>query len=538
MMVPARIVFVAILATQAGAPSQVQLPPRDGAAGRGRISGVVVGADGTPIAGATLTLQGSQTTSWKRVTATSDARGQFVFSALSADLFNLEAAKSGYLKAALGAVRSGGEGTAIALAASQRISDLVLTLSRGGVITGTVRDATGHAAPGLRVALTRVDLPGIVDDVPTDAEGKYRLEGLPPGNYIVLAMPQFWGASVPVFHPSAISPAQAASVRVGAGDVRERIDIALVQATPTRIAGVVLDPAGRPAVGAMVFAIPPAWGGMAGPLGRETGPKGEFLYDGVFPGRYAIRAHLKLSPDSPTYDVATQWAAEDIEVPAAGILPLTLRLQPSIPISGRVTFDSKSRSAPADLTDVRVSLERGGWMPTAIDVRADGTFERGLGPAPGSYDLDAFVTGAAGVWWLRSAIVNGRDLLDEGVELSRTADLTGIALTFTDRHNRLFGAVTGADGAPVPACFVIVFPADRDRWARPYRRRMTYKRPATDGRFSFDDLAPGDYFLATVPDLDLDTWRTPAFLERLVDVSTRVRLSEGEQKKQDLKIVR
>jgi hypothetical protein len=154
----------------------------------------------------------------------------------------------------------------------------------------------------------------------------------------------------------------------------------------------------------------------------------------------------------------------------------------------------------------------------------------------GQYALQAFVAGATGVWSLRSAIVRGRDLLEDGVDLSPGTDLTGMVLTFTDQQSRLSGTVTGAPGVPVSACYVIVFPADRDRWTRPTWRRMTYRRPATDGRYAFEDLTPGEYFLATVPDLDLDIWRTPAFLERLADGATRVRIAEGEQKKQDLRI--
>jgi hypothetical protein len=82
---------------------------------------------------------------------------------------------------------------------------------------------------------------------------------------------------------------------------------------------------------------------------------------------------------------------------------------------------------------------------------------------------------------------------------------------------------------------VIVFPADRALWSASYRR-VRHQRPATNGRFVFDDLLPGDYLLAILPDLD-PSWRSPQMLGSLVEKATRVTLREGERKVQDLRAV-
>jgi hypothetical protein len=81
-----------------------------------------------------------------------------------------------------------------------------------------------------------------------------------------------------------------------------------------------------------------------------------------------------------------------------------------------------------------------------------------------------------------------------------------------------------------------VFPADRALWAAGYRR-VRHQRPATNGRFVIDELPPGDYFLAVLPDLDPLSWNSPEMLGSLVERSTRVTLREGERKIQDLRVI-
>ena len=50
-------------------------------------------------------------------------------------------------------------------------------------------------------------------------------------------------------------------------------------------------------------------------------------------------------------------------------------------------------------------------------------------------------------------------------ELDRVSgDLTGVVLTFSDRHTELSGTVKSSEGDPVTQCFVVVLPADRGLW--------------------------------------------------------------------------
>jgi hypothetical protein len=76
---------------------------------------------------------------------------------------------------------------------------------------------------------------------------------------------------------------------------------------------------------------------------------------------------------------------------------------------------------------------------------------------------------------------------------------------------------------------VVVFPADKAYWLRGSRRAQ-FVRPSTDGRWVMRGLPPGDYLLATVPDMDATDLGDTAFLDQLAPNSTRFTLAEGEKK--------
>lgn len=507
-----------------------QQPPRDGR-GTAQLAGVVSGLDGKPVGAATVTLLGS---AWKKTTTTSDERGRFAFQGLVADMYYLRAEKTGFVDGEYGALRPAGEGTPIALADAQRADDLRITLVRTGAISGTVRFPDGQAASGLTMYLTPADGQGIVSIAHTDQRGNYRLEDVRRGEYKVHAMPADERVGVPVYHPGTTSPDRATTLRMEFGEERNGVDITFVTERPSRLTGVVLDLSRLPAPGVQLYLVGQAWGGSAG--GQTSGPNGEFAYDGLFPGRYYLRAYVPPGPDALPSDPRTLWKMATVDVPTEGVSDLMLQLDPPLVLSGRVRFAGRRLRPPSDLTTVRIRLDvlQGNWHPYRVDVAADGTFARSI--LPGAFELSAFVEDAYRDWVLRSAIKDGRDLLDGPIELSAaTGSLTDVELTFSDQHTGLSGVITTAAGAPVSACYVVVFPSDRALWAASYYR-FRHQRPATNGRFVFDDLLPGDYLLAVLPDLDPSSWRSPEMLGSLVERGTRVTLREGERKTQDLRV--
>ncbi len=170
----------------------------------------------------------------------------------------------------------------------------------------------------------------------------------------------------------------------------------------------------------------------------------------------------------------------------------------------------------------------------------DGTFSFGeFGEIlPGAYQFSVTVPGSAPGrgYRLQSAVVDGRDILDTPLQITGDSPAsTSVVLALSDQHTSLSGVLETSAKQPAVSYTVIAFPTNRAWWAPPFRRVLT-ARPATDGHFSFQDLPPGEYYLAAMTDLAPDDVRDREFLAQAVATAIRVTIAEGEQKEQNLRI--
>jgi protocatechuate 3,4-dioxygenase beta subunit len=584
------------------------------------LAGIVRSDAGTPVRAAIVTLAGGDLASSRAVVT--DDEGRFAFERLPAGRFTLSAKKAAYVTMAYGATRPGRSGTAIAVASGQRV-DVALTLPRGSVITGRVVDtATGAPAPDVGVFATRTDVSQPATGSPfvalpvTDDRGVFRLFGLEPGEYVIAAVPQQvvtgdidtraeadvdailaalqqrsrtpgttskpaavpvaprprTAGYAPIYHPGTATRADAARVRVAAGEERQGIDIAMSLVRTATIEGVVSAGQGSlPPLSMVITSDEPSRGptlmGVSSPSLVPPGPDGRFRYMNVPPGRYTITARSNSSParaggpgprgvtTSQTSPASTdlQWAATAVVVDGDDVAGLTLVLQPALKLTGRMITDAPSPRALPDAAKARVWIvQDGAGGTTVIDgtamgrvpvpparIQDDGTFEID-GVLPGAYRLN--VTLPEGTWRLRSAIVDGRDVLDYPLTFS-DGDRSGATLIFSERRASLSGTVQDTDGRPVLDLAVVVVPADTALW-RADSRRVRTTRPATDGTFTFDDLVPGDYLLAALTDFDPADLRSdagvvdPAFAQQFAASSIKVSVGDGEQKRQDVRVGR
>ena len=104
------------------------------------------------------------------------------------------------------------------------------------------------------------------------------------------------------------------------------------------------------------------------------------------------------------------------------------------------------------------------------------------------------------------------------------------------RASSVSGVLQGPDGQPAANYTVVVFSSESRYWT-PQSRRIQAARPATDGRFSFRDLPPGEYRLAAIGDVEPGQWFDPLFLRQLTAASMPVSIGEGERKTQDLRLL-
>ena len=183
-------------------------PPRDAARpsqGTASISGVVLvdGDTKKPARRVRVTLTNLARTSPGQTTTTDD-RGAFAFHNLAAGRYELQGFKNAYLRTSYGAARPDRTGTPIAVKDGEAVADLKMSIVRGGVITGVVRDMRGGPVPGVSVRVLRFAYDAITGErtlrtsssgstTTTDDRGEYRAYGLPPGGYLVLVPPPATG---------------------------------------------------------------------------------------------------------------------------------------------------------------------------------------------------------------------------------------------------------------------------------------------------------------------------------------------------------
>ena len=123
----------------------------------------------------------------------------------------------------------------------QDVTDFVIHMSKGGVLTGLVRDAQKQTVPNVQVLIAKMPMSGGPQTASTGGDGRYTFDKLPPGDYIVMKAP------APGQPLTLSSGMKQATVREG-----ETTEFDLDDASAINLTGRVLR-AGQPVAGAVLF---------------------------------------------------------------------------------------------------------------------------------------------------------------------------------------------------------------------------------------------------------------------------------------------
>jgi hypothetical protein len=175
-----------------------------------------------------------------------------------------------------------------------------------GRVAGRIVDANGLPASKVRVSAfpagftTKIEYPDVdVHMKMTDADGRYEIGPLPPGEYQVGVNVE-WEPSLespypPTYHPGVLTRAQAETLAVGEGEMR-RANFTLPHSlTRLTVSGTVVFPDGRPAANVDVHLVA---GRVSGISTTRTNAAGSFTLTGLSGSTYSVRASFYASAEN------------------------------------------------------------------------------------------------------------------------------------------------------------------------------------------------------------------------------------------------
>ena len=581
--------LAALVVTHASAQSStqappVQAPPRDATAaaaptrlitGTGFIGGVVTDESGSRRCATAYVVLIGIGTGVVKVSST-DAEGRFGFAQLPVDSFTIGASKPPFLGSVAGARRPARPGSPVVLTANQRLTNVAIRMPMGAAITGTVTTESGEPAADVQVAVQRWQmqagartLVSIGRLAGTDERGRYRIYGLPPGEYIVGALsqprsafPQLTTAEVdavlrgeappagtpvaaaarppipfaPVYAPGTPRIADAATILLGPGEERPNADIRLQNVPSSRITAQVMTTDGQSLPGPITVVLRTTTGLMQRVWNARSSPDGQVTFNDIPPGLYAMVATTGGAANP-------QVAHANVEVSGSDVFGVELALRPAPTIAANVGFrGTAAYPSPANLRIPVRSLDpNSSQNPNVTLTSTSGDFSISS-ILPGRYivggPLSFGPTTDTMAWALESVVVDGKDMTDLPIVVGGDATPKSIMLTYTDVFQELTGRITRSGGQPVSDYTIVIFPEDTAYWVW-QSRRIVAARPGNDGRFTLSGrglttLPAGRYLLAAVADLDRDEQFDPAFLGAIAQSAISVVLRPGEKKIQDI----
>jgi protocatechuate 3,4-dioxygenase beta subunit len=484
-------------------------------------------------------------------TTSTDADGHFHIENILPGRYRLYLEKTGLVEVNGRGLKS--DVNVFTVQAGQSVEDLLFRMLPTAIVSGRITDEDGDPMSGVRV-IAQKKKPGKATRETTGSEstndlGEYRLSGLFPGQYWIVAMPppdfrdyeQQHEKSPPgdgqpdnryltTYYPGTYDAMQASAVTLKADDEMP-VNLTLVPARTYRVRGIVAGvPAGqKPAVELV---------SKAGDSIRqnEVEPDGQFEVRGVAPGSYTVRASAGTESQPLT-------ARQDISVVAADVDSVKLTPLPSFRLSGHLRIEGK---ASGDLTQYSVNLRQAelpenpsfflsqDFFGTNAPVDRLGNFEW-KNVNPGNYIVQVYGGDGQG-FFLKSVRLGERDI-ETGFAASGPATLD---LLVSYKGGTIEGAVVDAaaekDGDnvhPVANATVVAVPEER------YRKLPDrFGTGSTDqhGRFTIRGVAPGSYTLYAWQDLEEGVWRDADFLKSQEANGKAVKVEEGSHQKVELKL--
>jgi len=534
-------VLIVGLRLSARAQSQQLISPKAGgepATGTARITGTVTAAQtGAPIRGALVYISSAAV----RRMARTDGNGRYEVKELPAGAYSSMVSKPGYVGSSYGQRGPFGVGRPIELDSGASLAGIDFRLSSTGAFSGKIQDQFGDGLANVTVsAVRRVVVGGAVQTAPatttaTNDLGEFRLYGLTPGRYYVVAAPPRTSPALgtsdsdaityaPTYFPGTLEIETAEPLSLASGETRSDIRMSLSFSPARQISGSAFDSQGRPLAGQRLTATRlHSLGGLV--TSTTVDQDGRFTVAGLAPGTYALAASRPARAGEPRD--SSENASQVITVSTDNLEGVQLVTRRMVKIAGRLTFSRRTDDVPMRAlrvicapVETNPAIAQGGMA----QVSDDGHFD--VKVAPGIVRIS--VAGLPPSWIVKSVVVKGIDAASAGFDVDALGpDEVVVALTNEVVH--LSGTVTDNRGEALGGVPVVIFPHDHDSWG-PGTRAVRTERADRDGRFEFSGVPEGTYYLVAVDGIDPAEAAEKDTLERVASRSSSLTLRVGDER--------
>ncbi len=530
---------------------------------------------GEPVKKALVELIAENQTAGGNHTALTGADGAFHIDGIAPGRYRLFAERSGYLEVDKHRPRS--DGRLLTLRAGQELKDLLIRLQAAAVIEGRVTDEDGDPLAAAQVAVLRQTFAlGRRHWEQAGAErtndlGEYRIANLPAGSYYISVTPPLdfksliEAANAPVsdprnaasgsperpaptsykttYYPGTKERTQAAPIDLHAGDDFPA-NFSLTPSPSVLIRGSVTNLA----PGASALVMLQSKDSNLTQSAAEVKKNGSFEIRDVSAGAYTLVATI-------TDASGTRLARQTVQVGSENVDGIRLAPQAGGWVHGYLRLESKIKMGRFTPAKVFLSLlsavgddDGSSAMPTGAGfaalphVIADGSSEIGESFAPlahvnadGSFEWQDVPPGHYYIqfsgdesvspdWFLRSAVVAGRDVADSGFSVNGGAAVLDLLASADGAV--VDGLVANTKSEPVANAVVIAVPEPRFR-----SRTDRYYKTVTDqsGHFTLHGVPPGAYTLIAWESVDGEAYYNPEFLNKYEGQGRALHLTEGER---------
>ena len=500
--------------------------------GQATVEGTVVNAMNSrqiPRAGVLLrNIQQTNNVVWTRA----DDTGRFFFKNVDPGTYRLSGDRQGFFMEN----RKNATQTLVDVSARGHLTNVLVRLFPFAVVAGRIVDEKNDPIQNVEVRLYAWDyvrgrrLLGSKASATTDDRGEYRIPGVRPGSYFLLANYDFkkqWLRSMgdlakttrpdiaylPQFFPGTTDFREAQQLTLKSGDeVFE--DFVFSSRPAVSVHGKVVNGlSGKPASKAVVTAY---WANVpAGvdPIKGQADEDGIFEIWGLAPGSYTLQTSFQ--------DQGENYSGEEqLEVGSSGVAESQIAGMPDFEINGQVRIEGEQ---PPALRQVSVEFMTTGNRPPAIFRAAASRPNFRLA---GKLHLEThYRVNAVNLeddYYLKSILVAGREMPQTDVVVGGKQSEVEVIVSPLGGH--LEGIVLDFKNQPMRGSFIMLAPDVKE--TDPGQIRQI--RSDATGKFILRGVPPGAYRLIAFEDVTVDDLMAqPEILKRFVDQGAGIKVEEG-----------